>query len=225
VIKRSHREAAEEWPISPYVERFLDRIRNAEKELEHELEHRRRRWQYRVHRGRVWFDRELRAAHRGLRQGIAAYVLEGDVLSLLTAPVIYSLLLPLILLDAWVTLYQSICFPIYGISRVPRRRYFALDRRKLAYLNGIEKLHCTFCSYANGLIAYVREIAARTEQYWCPIKHARTVPAPHSRYHLFFDYGDAERYRRKLEPLRDVLRGTPPSRIGRSAASPRRRRR
>ena len=72
------------------------------------------------------------------------------------------------LLDLWVTLYQSICFPIYGMARVPRRQYFAIDRHKLAYLNGIEKVHCTFCSYANGLIAYVREVAARTEQYLVP---------------------------------------------------------
>jgi hypothetical protein len=191
------------------VERFVERIRDAEADLEREIKDRQQRWQYRVHRGRVWFDRELRETHRRLRQSIPAYVLEGDLLSLLTAPVIYSLLLPLVLLDLWVTLYQSICFPIYGISRVPRRRYFAVDRHKLAYLNAIEKLHCTFCSYANGLIAYVREVAARTEQYWCPIKHARTISGPHGRYALFFDYGDAEHYRRDLEPLRDALRRTP----------------
>ena len=74
-----------------------------------------RRWQYRVRRGRVWFDKELREAHRKLRQSIPAYILEGSLLSLLTAPIIYSLLLPLLMLDLWVTLYQSICFPIYGI--------------------------------------------------------------------------------------------------------------
>ena len=119
------------------------------------------------------------------------------------------------------TLYQSICFPIYGMTRVPRHRYFAIDRHKLAYLNGIEKVHCTFCSYANGLIAYVREVAARTEQSWCPIKHARAIPVPHSRYHLFFDYGDAERYRSDLVPLRRTLRRRP-SRTDRSHASRRR---
>jgi hypothetical protein len=164
---------------------------------------------HRGHRGRVWFDRERRAAHRRLRQSIPAYVLQGDILSLLTAPVIYSLLLPFVMLDLWVTLYESVCFPVYGIARVPRRRYLAIDRHKLAYLNGIEKVNCTFCSYANGLIAYVREVAARTEQYWCPIKHARTMPVAHGRYHLFFDYGDAERYRRDLVHLRDALRRAP----------------
>jgi len=98
-----------------------------------------------------------------------------------------------------------VCFPIYGISRVHRRAYFAIDRRQLAYLNGIEKINCTFCSYANGFIAYTREVAARTEQYWCPIKHARAIRAPHARYQLFFDYGDAEGYRHQLGALRRTL--------------------
>jgi hypothetical protein len=87
-----------------------------------------------------------------------------------------------------------------------RWRYFAIDRHKLAYLNGIEKVSCTFCSYANGLIAYVREVAARTEQYWCPIQHARVVPAPHQRYQVFLDYGDAHGYRKDLPALRHALR-------------------
>ncbi len=202
----------------PYVGRVIDRVRDAQADLKREIKGQERQWQRRAHRGRVWFDREVREAHRRLRQSIPAYILEGNVLSLLTAPVIYSLLLPFVMLDLWVTVYQSVCFPIYGISRVPRRRYFAIDRHKLAYLNGIEKVNCTFCSYANGVITYVREVAARTEQYWCPIKHARTIPVPHRRYHVFFDYGDAQRYRRDLVPLRDTLRRAP-SRRDRSHAS------
>ena len=192
--------------MSPYVERIVERLREAEEDLASEVEEQQQRWHYRVHRGRVWFDQELRHAHRHLKQSIPAYIREGSVLSLLTAPILYSVILPLSLLDVWVTVYQRVCFPIYGISRVPRRAYFAIDRHKLAYLNGIEKVNCTFCSYANGLIAYVREVAARTEQYWCPIKHARAIQTPHQRYHLFFDYGDAKGYRRKLTALRHTLR-------------------
>jgi hypothetical protein len=204
-----------------HVGRVVDRIRDAEEDLRLEAEEQQRRCRYRVHRGRVWFDTELRKTHRRRRQSIRAYVFEGSVVSLLTAPVIYSLVLPLLALDLWVTAYQSVCFPIYGIARVPRRRYFVLDRHQLAYLNGIEKVHCTFCSYANGLLAYAREVAARTEQYWCPIKHARAIPAPHARYHVFLDYGDADRYRRDLRLLRDALRPAP-SRRDRSHASRRR---
>jgi hypothetical protein len=202
---RTHRGSRRVAPLPRPGERFVERVRDAETDLAGALAARQRRWHSRAHRGRVWFDSELRAAHRRLRQSIPAYVLQGSVSSLLTAPVIYSLLLPLLLLDFWVTCYQSVCFPIYGIARVPRRRYFAIDRHKLAYLNGVETVNCTFCSYANGLIAYVREVAGRTEQYWCPIKHARAIPSPHRRYHEFFDYGDATGYRNQLPMLRRAL--------------------
>jgi hypothetical protein len=192
--------------MPPHLERIVERLREAEEDLKREVDEQQRRWQYRVHRGRVWFDRELRRAHRRVKQSIPSYILEGSPLSLLTAPVVYSLLAPLILFDLWTTAYQWVCFPIYGVPRVRRRAYFVIDRHTLAYLNGIEKVNCTFCSYANGLLAYVREVAARTEQYWCPIKHARAIPAPHQRYHFFLDFGDAEGYRRELPVLRHALR-------------------
>jgi hypothetical protein len=150
--------------MSPYVERIAERLQEANQDLAREVEEQERRWHHRVNRGRVWFDKELRQVHRQFKQSVPAYIYEGSILSLLTAPVIYSLLVPLALVDAWVTLYQWVCFPIYGIARVRRRAYFIIDRHKLAYLNGIEKINCTFCSYANGVIAYVREVAACTEQ-------------------------------------------------------------
>lgn len=191
--------------MSPYVERIAERLRDAEEDLRREAKDQQRRWQYQVRRGRIWFDQELQDAQRRLKQSIPVYIWKGSLLSLLTAPVTYSLILPLVVLDIWTTVYQWVCFPIYGVSRVSRREYFVIDRHKLAYLNGIEKVNCTFCSYANGLIAYVREVAARTELYWCPIKHARAIPSPHQRYHFFFDYGDAAGYRHDLTTLRRAL--------------------
>ena len=191
--------------MSGQVERLAARLREAEAELAREAAEQQRRWRYRMDRGRVWFEEEARRAHRRLRQSIPAYIREGKVLSLITSPVIYSLILPFALLDLWVSVYQWVCFPIYGIARVRRGAYFVIDRHRLAYLNEIEKMGCTFCSYVNGLIAYVREIAARTEEYWCPIRHARAIPTPHGRYDLFFDYGDGERYHGELAVLRRTL--------------------
>jgi hypothetical protein len=108
---------------------------------------------------------------------------------------------------------------------VSRREYFVIDRHKLAYLNGIEKVHCTFCSYANGLIAYVREVAARAELYWCPIKHARAIRAAHQQYQFFFDYGDAAGYRRDLATLRRTRHGETRQAAGRHHKRPGNRRR
>ena len=95
------------------------------------------------------------------------------------------MVVPIALIDASFTIYQGLCFPLYGIAHVRRSVYIAaVDRRHLAYLNAIEKLNCVYCGYANGVLAYVREIAGRTEQYWCPIRHAKPVrgtPCPLSR--------------------------------------------
>jgi hypothetical protein len=187
------------------MEELVQRMRDAEDDFTREIRDRQRRWHYRLHRGRVWFDEEVRHVHQQLRQSLPAYLRTAQAASVLTAPVIYSILVPLVLLDMWVWLYQRVCFPLYGIAPVRRRAYIVVDRHHLAYLNGIEKVNCAYCSYANGLLAYVREVAARTEQYWCPIKHARWLRAPHARYHLFFDYGDANAYRQHLADMRSAL--------------------
>jgi hypothetical protein len=113
--------------------------------------------------------------------------------------------LPLLLLDLSFALYQATSFPLYGIAKVRRRDYFVLDRARLPYLNPIEKVHCFYCSYANGLIAYVREITARTEQYWCPIRHEREPAGVHDRYGGFIEYGDAGSFEARSQELRRRL--------------------
>lgn len=133
------------------------------------------------------------------------YITGADAATVLAAPVIYSLVLPFAILDGWVTLYQAICFRAWGVKLVRRRNFFAIDRHRLPYLNALEKLNCAYCSYANGVIAYVREVAARTEQYWCPIRHARPVRGPHDRYDRFVRYGDAASYRTRLDALRRMI--------------------
>jgi hypothetical protein len=112
----------------------------------------------------------------------------------LSAPVI-----PVVLVDIRVMAYQAICFPIYKIPKVRRRDYLVFDRNHLAYLNIIEKINCSYC---NGAIAFVREVASRTEVYWSPIKHARGVLGPHPHYRGFADFGDLEGFREKLEQIK-----------------------
>lgn len=56
------------------------------------------------------------------------------------------------------------------------------------------------------MTAYVAEIAGRTEQHWCPIKHARELVAPHSRYERFLPYGNAAEYRSQIEKVRNAFK-------------------
>jgi len=59
-------------------------------------------------------------------------------------------------------------------------------------LNSIEKLDCIFCGNFNGIIAYVQEIAALIEQYWCPVKHVGMLTKTCAHCHKFIEFDYAE---------------------------------
>ncbi len=184
------------------LDALLEKMRLLEREILQELQKKEVEFLYEVRQGRVRFTEAAMVRHKQLVRRFTTFLRGSRFMVLFTAPVIWSCLIPILLLDLFVTIYQAICFPVYGIPKVKRSDYIRLDRRHLAYLNWVEKLNCEYCGYANGVIASASEIAARTEQYWCPIKHALRMKSRHSRYRFFFDYGDAERYREQIEHLR-----------------------
>ena len=187
------------------ISQLLEDMRNIQGRLEQFFDEARDRFHYTLEDGRVRFSQEVQQLHRRYRVSSLRYLLDSNLGSLITAPFIYSMIVPLVFLDICFTGYQHICFRAYGVPRVSRRDYMVNDRHKLAYLNTIEKINCTYCGYGNGVIAYAREIVSRTEQYWCPIRHARRVHGAHERYPGFFDYGDAEAYLQGLEAKRQQL--------------------
>lgn len=180
---------------------LLCRIRQSERDLEAALAD----WREAPKAARasaVRFSKTVRAEQKKLRRNLLQHIRSIGLLYWLTAPVIYAMIIPLIWVDLFATLYQRICFPVYGVARVRRSDYVVIDRHRLSYLNALEKLNCVYCGYGNGVIAYVREVASRTEQFFCPIKHALPVPGAHSRYSRFVDYGDAKAYRAQIDHLR-----------------------
>lgn len=120
----------------------------------------------------------------------------------LTIPFIWTMIIPIVVIDLMVSIFQAVCFPIYKIPKVKRKDYVVIDRYDLFYLGRIEKINCLYCEYFNGVTSYVREIAARTEQFWCPIKHSKPLKEIHSRYAKFFDYGDYSNYKKDLTDRR-----------------------
>lgn len=184
-------------------EALSKRIRSLEKELQTALEEKERAFGYHWDHGKAKFEEDVLSQHRRLKQGLFPYILHSRFLVLVTSPLIYLGFIPFVLLDLFLALYQGICFPVYGIPKVNRADFLIFDRGRLKYLNLLERINCMYCSYANGLCAYVTEVAARTEQHWCPVKHAARLRSPHSRYPHFFDYGDAQGYRRQIEATRN----------------------
>jgi hypothetical protein len=160
--------------MNPRINELLEHIRVAEQELQKELDTARQNLNYRLINHKIHFEKSVRAHQRRF------------------------------LLDLMASLYHAVCFPLLRIPKVRRSDYFAYDRHHLAYLNLLEIINCTYCAYGNGLVAYLREIVSRTEQYWCPIKHAQRVHGTHHRYRNFVEYGDAEAYRRELKNLRKI---------------------
>ena len=188
------------------LDALMEKLRSVESEIEAELTRRREELRFRIENRKIVFEQDVKRIHRAIKIRSSRYFIDANPLIVLSAPAIYSLIVPIALMDIWVMAYQAICFPIYRIPKVRRRDYLVFDRHHLAYLNTIEKINCAYCSYCNGAIAFVREVASRTEVYWCPIKHARRILGPHLHYQGFADFGDAEAFRARLEQLKDGVK-------------------
>lgn len=187
------------------IHQILDQITTLEDDLQKAIEEQQEHLRYQIEGKRITFEQAIRETHLKARMGIFHWFLTVRPQNYLTAPIIYGMVVPLALFDLCISFYQLTCFPIYGVARVKRGNYIVYDHQHLAYLNVVEKVDCLYCSYAVGLLGYAQEITARTEQYFCPIKHARKMLNAHARYERFLDYGDANNFHAKLEEFRTEL--------------------
>ena len=185
---------------------LLKRIVDLEHELEREIYRQQQQFCYHVKNGKVAFKQGVTQVHRKFKVGLIPWLLGSQLRNLLSIPIIISLIVPFLLLDLCLSIYQQLCFRLYQIPKVKRENYFVFDRHLLKYLNLIQKFNCCYCSYVTGVIGFAREIAARSEQYWCPIKHAHKVRQPHPLYANFSDYGDAENFHQESTQLRQSLK-------------------
>jgi hypothetical protein len=191
--------------MNEQINQILAQIAQLEEDLRSALHAQESRIFFQINGKRVEFEQSVKTAHRTLKKNVFRWLVTNRPQNLITGPIIYGMAVPMLLLDTLVTVYQWVCFPIYGITKVRRSDYIVFDRHHLGYLNFIEKFHCTYCEYGNGLMAYMVEILARTEEYFCPIKHAHKVLGTHARYKHFLDYGDATDYETNLEKYRLAL--------------------
>lgn len=90
----------------------------------------------------------------------------------LSALAIYSMIIPVFILDIWTTIYQSIYFSITGIPKINKKDYIIFDRWELHKLNLWQRINCVYCEYVNGLLAWAKGVSNQTEIYSCAIKHS-----------------------------------------------------
>jgi len=181
---------------------LLAKMAELEDELRTAVHEQESRMFFQIKGKRIEFESTVKAAHRKLKTNFFRWLVTNRPQNLITGPIIYSMIIPMVMMDLCVSFYQWSCFPIYGIAKVRRGDYIVFDRHHLSYLNFIEVFHCAYCEYGNGLMGYMTEILARTEEYFCPIKHAHKILGTHAHYNRFLDYGDAVDYEKKLEEFR-----------------------
>jgi len=191
--------------MNTQVRQLLDKISRLEDELQQAVQAQEAQVRYRLKGKKVEFEASVLQAHRRLKNHFVHWLVGSRPQNLITGPIIYSMTVPLLVLDLFLTLYQATCFPVYGIAKVRRSDFIVYDRQQLEYLNVIEKFHCSYCAYGSGLLAMACEVVGRTEAYFCPVKHVRRLLGTHAHYARFLDYGEADDYAARLEAMRVAL--------------------
>lgn len=176
------------------IDEIFNAIRILEENLKEEIEREEKK-----------ISADFLAAQKKFKEKLHVYFARTPFLHILSAPIIYAGIIPALILEFFLFIYQMINFRIYKIAPVVRKEYFAFDRADLEFLNIVEKINCFYCSYFSGLLGYTTEVVARTEQFWCPIRHTRKLHGYHAHYLKFVPYGDGARYRNELPKLREDL--------------------
>ena len=86
---------------------------------------------YHLEGKKIRVEAATRKLHRVYRQRVLRYLWDARVSAVVTGPLIWGALFPALLLDFYVTLYQFVCFPAYGIPKVRRSDFMPMDRRHL----------------------------------------------------------------------------------------------
>ena len=191
--------------MSDKIKEIIAEIEAMKVKLGEEISQQESHISYEIHNGYVKFEKDVLEKQKENMKNLFAWFGEVSLLQFLAAPVIYGMVIPAILFDVLIFIYQQVVFRIFKFEFLKRSDYIVFDRHYLGYLNPIEKLNCVYCSYINGLMQYASAIASRTEFYFCPIKHAKKIAYKHEFYDDFLVYGDENDYQKKLQALRDTL--------------------
>jgi len=184
------------------IKELIEEIDAMKLKLAEEIDKQESHISYEIKNGYVTFEKEVLAKQRENMKNLLTWFREVPLLHLLTAPLIYAMVIPAIMFDVLLFVYQQVAFRVFKFEFIKRSDYMHFDHHYLGYLNIIEKLNCLYCSYFNGLMQYASAIAGRTELFFCPIKHAKKVVSQHKFYEEFLSYGDEEEYQKKLKELR-----------------------
>lgn len=185
------------------IEKLLQEIREKREELWAEYEKLKEKYGYVIEKWKIRFSEEMKKRNRFYKKSVWDSIFSARVREVLSMPFIYMMIVPAIILDIFLFVYQNTALRLYKVPLVKRSEYIIFERRHLDYLNWIQKINCLYCSYVNGLFSYAVEVAGRTEKYWCPIKYASRKKWWHDWEEYFADYGDPEKFKEVFTSLKE----------------------
>ena len=191
--------------MSERIKEMMVEIEDLKQKLKEEIEQQEKKIDYEIKNGYIRFEDEVLSKQKENMKHLLAWFGETPFIQLLSAPIVYGMVLPALLLDLMLFVYTYVVGRVFKITFVQRKDYIVFDRQYLGYLNIVEKLNCLYCAYFNGLMQYSAAIAGRTELYFCPIKHAKKIAYDHNYYDAFFTYGDGDDYPERLKKLREEV--------------------
>lgn len=176
------------------ISKILESIDKLKNDLYLEYDNLAKKYEFFLRDKKIIFSEKIKAYQKSKKYNLFVYVFTANIKNLLSVPFIYSIIIPSVILDLFLTVYQYTAFSLYWIPRVERKDYFVFDRRFLTYLNLLQKLNCLYCSYVNWVFSYAVEIWSRTEQYWCPIKHAMKHEIELKYWNFYADFWDPDKF-------------------------------
>jgi len=184
------------------IKEMIEEIETMKKKLGEEITKQEENVNYEISNGYIKFEKEMFNSQKQNMMHLWDWFREIPLQQLLSAPVVYMMIIPAVVLDIMLFVYHNVVSRVFKIKFRKRSDYVVFDRQYLGYLNVVEKLNCLYCAYFNGVMQYASSIAGRTELYFCPIKHAKKIAYKHEFYHTFLPYGDGDEYQKTLKELR-----------------------
>ena len=185
------------------INKLLEDIRIKKEEISKEYEKLKEKYWFKIIGKKIIWNSWKKEELKKFRKSAWETIFSAEIREILSFPFIWFMLIPSIILDICLFIYQNTAIRLYKIPLVKRSDYIVFDRKQLAYLNWIQKLDCIYCSYVNWLFQYAVEVAGRTEKYWCPIKHARKKAWTHDWEEHFADYWDVEGFKETFCNLKE----------------------
>ena len=94
------------------IQRLLSEITRLEDELAAVINEQQEKLHYRIDGSKIRFEENLRRIHHELKTGVFAWLRKSEWRNVVTAPFIYSMIIPFVALDIFLTVYQGICLPL-----------------------------------------------------------------------------------------------------------------